>query len=105
VLREIDFPLKICDCFLACFTSGLKLLEYRYVQVCKFESSQKGESRAQSADSSKAHRKPSAFNNMRCAETFPTMVMVYSCIFVTQITKFSNTNAAKGKTITSKIAN
>jgi len=32
-LREIDFLLKICDWFLACFSCGVKLLEYRYVQV------------------------------------------------------------------------
>jgi len=30
--------------------------------MCEFQSSQKDESRAQSADSPKAHRKPSAFN-------------------------------------------
>jgi len=30
--------------------------------MCKFESSQKDESRGQSADSSKAYRKPKAFN-------------------------------------------
>jgi len=30
--------------------------------MCKFESSQKDESRAQSADSLKAYRKPIAFN-------------------------------------------
>jgi len=30
VLHEIDFLLKICDFFLACFTCGVELLEYRY---------------------------------------------------------------------------
>jgi len=30
--------------------------------MCEFESSQKDESKAQSADSAKAYRKPSAFN-------------------------------------------
>jgi len=29
----MDFLLKICDLFLACITCGVKLLEYRYVQV------------------------------------------------------------------------
>jgi len=48
--------IKICDWFLA-YYCGVKLLEY------KFETSQKEESRDQSADSSKAYRKPSrAFN-------------------------------------------
>jgi len=39
----------------------VKLLEYRYAQV---ELSQKDESRAQSADSSKAYRKPQARNQL-----------------------------------------
>ena len=33
VLCEIDFLLKICERFLACFSCGVKLLEYRYVQI------------------------------------------------------------------------
>jgi len=60
VLREIDFLLKICDRFVASFTCGVKSLEYRY-SMCKFESSQKDESKAESADSSEAYRKPRAF--------------------------------------------
>jgi len=28
------FPIKNCDWFLASFTCGVKLLEYRYAQVC-----------------------------------------------------------------------
>jgi len=35
---------------------------YLNINMCKFESSQNYESRAQSVDSSKACRKPSAFN-------------------------------------------
>jgi len=56
ILREIDFLLKfVIDSLLispvawSCFNTDM----------CKFESSQKDESRAQSADSSKAYRKPS----------------------------------------------
>ena len=49
--------IKICDWFLAYYTCEVKLLECRYAQV---ETSQKEESRAQSADSSKAYNwKPS----------------------------------------------
>jgi len=33
MLREIDFPLKICNIFLAYLTSGEMLLEYRHVDV------------------------------------------------------------------------
>jgi len=33
VLREIDFLLEICDLLLAFLICGVKLLEYRYVQV------------------------------------------------------------------------
>jgi len=49
VLREIDFVLKICKGFLACFTCGVN---YINTEMCKFESSQKDEIRSQSADSS-----------------------------------------------------
>jgi len=35
---------------------------YVNVDMCKFESSQKDENRAQSTDSLKAYRKPSGFN-------------------------------------------
>jgi len=52
--------IKICDWFLAYYTCGVKLLEYRYAQVWNIA---KRKSRAQSADFSKAYRKPSrAFN-------------------------------------------
>jgi len=34
-LREIDFLLNFCDKYLACFTCGVKLNKYRYVQVWK----------------------------------------------------------------------
>jgi len=66
--------IKICDWFLAYYTCGVKLLEYRYAQV---ETSQKEESRAQSADSSKACRKPSrAFNCSLFACFFFSLVRI-----------------------------
>jgi len=37
-------------------------LLYLNIDMCKFESPQRDESRSQSADSSKAYRKPRAFN-------------------------------------------
>jgi len=40
-------------------------LSYLNIDMCKFESSQKDESRAQSADSSKAYRKHITFNCLR----------------------------------------
>ena len=55
---EIDFLLKICDRFLACFTCGVKLLEYIYVQVWIIA---KRWNQSHLADSSKAYRKPRAF--------------------------------------------
>ena len=44
--------IKICDWFLAYYTCGVKLLEYRYAQVWNVA---KKESRVKSADSSKAY--------------------------------------------------
>jgi len=38
VLREIDFLLKFCDRFLACFTFGVKLFE---LKVCERNSESK----------------------------------------------------------------
>jgi len=32
MLREIDFLLKICDRFLACFTCGVKLLDLQFLK-------------------------------------------------------------------------
>jgi len=60
-IRETSLPrwnkqgIKIYDWFLA-YYCGVKLLEY---SMRKFETSQKDESRSQSADPSKAYRKPS----------------------------------------------
>jgi len=52
--------IKICDWFLAYYTCGVSYLN---TDMRKFETSQKEENRAQSADSSKDYRKPSrAFN-------------------------------------------
>jgi len=48
--REIDILLKICNRCLACFTCGVKLLQYRYVQVWII-----AKRRDQSAYSSKAY--------------------------------------------------
>ena len=62
VLHEIDFLLKfVIDSLL------VSPVEWSYLNtdMCKFEISQKDESRPQSADSSKACRKPIAF-------TFPS---------------------------------
>ena len=58
MLREIDFLLKVCGRFLL-----VSPAEYSYLNtdMYKFETSQKDESRAQSADSSKEYRKPRAF--------------------------------------------
>jgi len=59
VLREIGFLPKICD---------ISPVESSYLNtdMCKFESSQKDESRAQSADFSKANRKLGALNRVNC---------------------------------------
>jgi len=52
--------IKICDWFLAYYTCGVQLLEYRYAQVWNIAKRRK---QRQSADFSKAYRKPSrAFN-------------------------------------------
>jgi len=45
-----------------CLVFMIQVSIYFNIDMCKFESSQKDESRAQSADSSKAYRKPRALN-------------------------------------------
>jgi len=64
VLCEIDFHLKK-------FADGFKPVafvetSYLNIDTCKFESSQKNESRTQSANASKVYRKPRAFSQ-RCS--------------------------------------
>ena len=63
-LREIDFLKKVCQWIylFATFVETCRLS----VDMCKFDSSKKGESRAQSADSSKACSKPGVFNCKPC---------------------------------------
>jgi len=60
VLRKIDFLYKMCkiDSLVVSHVES----NYINTDMCKFESSQKHESRTQSADSSKACRKPRASN-------------------------------------------
>ena len=54
------FPIKIL-LIISLFTPIVEST-YLSIDMCKFESSQKDESRTQSSDSSEAYRKPSAFN-------------------------------------------
>jgi len=86
VLREIDFLLKLVIDSLHISPVELTCLN---TDMRKFASSQKDESRAQSADSSKAYRKPSwAFNCFdvlsQCSVCFtpllPRLSVLYSAV-------------------------
>ena len=59
IFREIDFLLKIC--LIDSLLTPIAESTYLNRDMCKFESSQKDESRWQSTDSSKAYRNTSAF--------------------------------------------
>jgi len=71
--------------------------------MCKFESSQKDESRAQSADSSKAYRKPRAFNCSFIALHFQTEKYSVTFLFVFCSSRFFSLNNAKNRCFRSAV--